>query len=140
MRMRAWAGAVTLILVSASLLTGCGGVGEVAIQDCLPRPLRLTPASAAPGDTITVASGPADCDLGYHDGTTYTMRIVLPHHQSPDTIVPVGVDGRFTARLTIPPEFPTGDAWVTVDGSPFDRCGDSSAGSCVGYTARLTIR
>ncbi len=138
MRVRKWAATMGVIVTSAALLTGCGIV-DVAPQKCFPSRVHVTPGAAAPGETITVSSEAADCDLGYREGHTYSVAVIVPHHRSPESVVPVDVDGRFSSELTIPADFPSGDAWVVVAGSPYDQC-DDTRGSCAGYGAGLTVR
>lgn len=138
MRVREWTATLGVVVAFAALLTGCGTV-EVGPQKCFPSRVHVAPGTAAPGETITVSSEAADCDLGYREGHTYSVAVIAPHHRSPESVVPVDGAGRFSAELTIPADFPSGDAWVVVEGSPYDHC-DDTHGSCAGYTTALTIR
>ena len=141
MRRRGSAGvlAVAVAVAVATVLSGCSGFGAITLRTCLPARLHVAPAIAAPGEMVTVSSGPADCDLGYQDGHVYTLSIVVPRHRSPAATVTVDTRGRFTTTLTVPADFPEGDAAVVVDGSPYDHCDDTGA-SCAGYSAALAIR
>lgn len=141
MRRRGSAGALAaaVAVAVAAVLSGCSGFGAITLRTCFPARLQVAPAIAAPGEVVTVSSGPADCDLGYEVGHAYTLSIVVPGHRSPATTVTVDTSGRFTATLTVPAGFPAGDAAIVVDGSPYDHC-DDTRGSCAGYTAALTIR
>lgn len=138
MRLRESSAVLAATALVAGLLTGCTGSEGVGAAECLPPRLQVAPDVAAPGDTITVSSGPAECDLGYRSGHVYTLALAVPRLASPETTVRVATDGRFSATVTVPDTFPPGDAAIIVHGSPYDHC-DGSRGSCAGYTAAITI-
>jgi hypothetical protein len=140
--MRSLAGAAAAAAAAALLLclTGCAPGVTVAGSVCLPAPLRVSPVTAAPGDTLLVSSGPADCDLGHGPHHTYRVKLIAPHVSSPPVSVEPAPDGRFSVELPVPGGFPPGDAFIVVTGSPFDHCDDTGSGSCAGYAAPVTIR
>ncbi|WP_348787407.1 hypothetical protein [Leifsonia sp. NPDC080035] len=131
--------AAAVLLAVTAALSGCSDSGLITVRRCLPSPLEVTPAVASPGTVLTVSSGAAACDLGYREGHTYTVEVLMPMHRSPQTTIRVGTDGRFQAEVTVPADFPAGDAVVDVHGSPYDDC-DDGGGSCAGYAAYFTIR
>lgn len=124
------------VAVFAAIATTPSGRLE-AQQRCFPAPVRVEPATAHPGSALTVNSDAADCDLGYARGHTYS--VVVRHR---DTVTDpvrteVRTDGVFRTTIDLPADFPAGDAVVIVTGSPYDDCDDT--GSCVGYSALLTV-
>lgn len=130
-----------VLVVAAAALTGCTGSGPISVPQCLPPQLEVAPSAVAPGAELTVSSASTSCDLGYEAGHTYTLTVVVPRHSSPETVVPVATNGRFTATVTVPADFPPGDAAVIVHGSPYDDCDDGGgSGSCAGYAGYFTIR
>ena len=130
------------LVIAAAGLTGCTGSGPISVPQCLPPRLEVAPRVVAPGAQLTVSSASTSCDLGYEAGHTYTLTVVVPRHSSPETVVPVATNGRFTATVTVPADFPAGDAAVVVHGSPYDDCDDGGGGggSCAGYAGYFTIR
>lgn len=127
------AAGLALSLTAASLMvTGCAPAAR-----CFPEPLKATPASVAAGGAVTISSAAARCDLGYPDGHTYS--IVLWHRgiHSESSSVRVAPDGAFGTELTVPADFPHGEAFVVVSGSTYDDCADT--GSCAGYSTTITV-
>ncbi|WP_285115103.1 hypothetical protein [Leifsonia sp. fls2-241-R2A-40a] len=127
-------------LALALALAGCTGSSFLSPHACLPGRLSVDPAVVAAGGSVTLASGPARCDLGYERGHTYSVKVMHRQLASPPTVVEVEPSGRFLTRVVIPESFPAGDAVIVVTGSPFDRCAEEGYGSCAGYAVDITIR
>ncbi|RDV44124.1 hypothetical protein DOE76_13845 [Leifsonia sp. ku-ls] len=106
---------------------------------CLPARLTASPGTVAPGESLTVSSTGADCDLGYRAGHTYTVALHHPGQSTPPIETAVAEDGSFRLTLTVPATFPSGPAAVIVHGSPMDDCHDTGS-SCAGYAASVTVR
>jgi hypothetical protein len=147
--MGTWGRRIVVAGLAAALaltLAGCGSSARLRIDRCLPAPLEVTPPGPDAGTTVTISSPPADCDLGYSDGHTYSVTLMAPGApgtpgtRTPPVEVEVAADGSFSVPLAIPDDFPRGDASVVVSGSPYDECGKDGTGSCAGYTAAVRVR
>ncbi|WP_144875948.1 hypothetical protein [Microbacterium sp. 1.5R] len=120
--------------LAASGLTACASTTR-----CLPAELTASPARIAAGDTLTLASGPAECDLGFESEPIYTVVLYSSTAQQSEPLeVAPGEDGTFSSEISIPESFSPGIATVVVTGSPYDECGNES-GSCAQYSVDVTI-
>ncbi|MGH1548388.1 hypothetical protein ACRAWB_04080 [Leifsonia poae] len=146
MRRRAWvvAAATALTLVVAAGAVGLAAAAQSAgiirpAAMCLPAPLHARPAVVHPGQTVALSSGPAACDLGYARDRLYV--VVLQHRDvhTPPLHVAVARDGRFETELVVPPDFPRGEAVLSVEGSPYDECDDTGSASCAGYWVPVVV-
>jgi hypothetical protein len=146
--MEGWGRRSAASALAAALALGLAGCGPVRLgpPPCLPAPLQVTPSTASAGGTVTVSSPAADCDLGYAARHTYAVTLSAqgvpgaPGTRTPPVEVEVAADGSFSVALAIPDDFPRGDAFVVVTGSPYDECGHDGTGSCAGYTAPIPVR
>ncbi|WP_158863607.1 hypothetical protein [Leifsonia sp. AG29] len=135
--------AVTVLTVAAAvgavaLVAQAQSTGIIPLPiACLPAPLHLGPGVAHPGDEVVLSSDAAACHLAYPPAHTY--QVVLQHRdvRTVPQRVEVAADGRFEAHITVPASFPTGDAVISVTGSPFDECDDDA--SCAGYWKQLVV-
>lgn len=133
-RLRLFPAGLVVVLL-AGTLSACAPASD----RCLPARLDASPAQVSAGETITVASAAAECDLGYDDGATYSVVIISSSGDRSDAVdVPVKEDGRFSVELAVPESFPSGPASVVVSGSTYDDCGEES-GSCAVYSADITV-
>ena len=135
---RIGAGAAVAAVLLCAGLAGCSQ--NLIGTWCLPGPLRVSPATAAPVEVISVSSGPSDCNLGYRPGRTYRVTLERSHVAAPAVEVEPSRDGSFSISLVVPDGFPSGEAAVVVTGSSFDQCDDTGFGSCAGYMAPVRIR
>lgn len=88
---------------------------------------------------MTIASGPAECDLAYGNDAAYSIILIADSGERSDPAsVSVGEDGSFSAELPVPESFPAGNASAVVTGSPHDDCTDDSA-SCALYAVDFTV-
>lgn len=127
--------AASIAMLTATTLTACAPEPD----RCLPAPLDVSSADVAPGESLTVRSAAAECDLGYENGASYSIAVVSSSgEQSDDVDVPVERDGSFSTEITVPESFPDGAASVVVSGSPYDEC-DEDSGSCAAYVVDITV-
>lgn len=131
---------VVLALAGALVAAGCAHSGFPGSAPCLPARMHADPAVTGVGEVVTVSAAPTDCDLGYGPGHRYTIRVRAVRVASPPITVTVDTDGRFSAAVPIPADFPQGPATIEVEGSPYDECGKNGYGSCAGYGVPIEIR
>jgi hypothetical protein len=132
---------VAAAVIAVAGLPACG-VGRFAAAPCLPSPLVVEPDRAAAGVTVTVSSGPFECDAEYPPGTRYTLGITSVGSGPIEGPIELGTaevatDGSFTTEVTVPADLPPGEADVWVRGSLHDDCSDEE--SCAGYSTLITI-
>ena len=132
------AGGVLVVVVILLGVPACSGSSSGS--HCLPPLPRATPTKVSVGETITVTTDPADCDLNYPKDKQYV--VTFGHSGSERQLatqdVRVKPDGTFVAHITVPVGIRPGMAWINVAGSPYDRpCQDT--GSCVSYTTTVTV-
>lgn len=134
-RWRALGLAASIAMLIAGSLTGCAPASD----RCLPAPLAASPTEVRPGESLTVESEAAECDLEYEDGATYSVGLISSSGaKSEEVDVPIERDGSFSIDIVVPESFPVGQASVVVSGSAYDDCGDES-GSCAAYTVEVMI-
>src|SRR3954471_9334419 len=113
--------------------------GRTAAGRCLPAPLTVSPTAAAPGTPVVVSST-GGCAHNALAGAHYTLVMAFAGRQPPvvdmASVTPSS-DGAFSLNLEVPANATDGDAYVSVEGSPYDQCDD--ANSCVGYGAPFVI-
>lgn len=127
--------AASITMLTAGSLTACAPASD----RCLPAPLAASPTEVSPGESLTVESEAAKCDLGYEDGATYSVVVISSSGEKSEEVdVPVERDGSFSTDVVVPESFPDGHASVVVSGSAYDDCGDDS-GSCAAYTIEVMI-
>lgn len=127
--------AASIAMLTATNLTACAP----ASGRCLPAPLEASPTGVRPGESLTVTSEAAECDLGYRDGAAYSIVVISSSGEKSEEVdVPVAEDGSFSTEVVVPESFPAGQASVVVSGSSYDDCGDDS-GSCAAYIVEVTV-
>ena len=125
----------SIATLTAGSLTACAPASD----RCLPAPLAASPTDVSPGESLTVESEAAECDLGYEDGPTYSVVVISSSGEKSEEVdVPVERDGSFSTDIVVPESFPAGQASVVASGSAYDDCGDDS-GSCAAYTVEVMI-
>jgi hypothetical protein len=121
------------------LLTGCGAT-PVAGDSCFPGRLSIADDSLTPGSVLHVMGEGADCRIEFTDEQEYRLVVIRPWEPDEyyvDMTVPVADDGSFTVTLELPPDMPSGEAYVRVtDGYRFE-CDDT--GSCVDVGATFSV-
>lgn len=128
--------AASIAMLTATNLTACAP----ASGRCLPAPLEASPTGVRPGESLTVKSEAAECDLGYGygDGAAYSIVVISSSGEKSEEVdVPVAEDGSFSTEVVVE-SFPAGQASVVVSGSSYDDCGDDS-GSCAAYIVEVTV-
>lgn len=107
------------------LLCACSQGRSQQNGSCLPQDPVITPATAAPGETIEIASAgfndTSDCEPSLPEGATYRIRV--KSLDGGDSIevreLAPQEDGGLVAHVEVPSEFPPGRAAVDllVDGA-----------------------
>ncbi len=107
---------------------------------CLPAPLQISPTTVTPGSQATISSGAFQCQASYPAGKTYDLIFGRQDQVGPTDLgnYPVSHDGSFLATVTIPKTALPGQAYIVVQGSPFDQCNDGE-GSCASYVVGVII-
>lgn len=104
-----------------------------------PRVAGASSTQVSPGESLTVESAAAGCELGYLNGATYSIVLISASGERSAAVeVPVERDGSFSAEILVPETFPTGEASALVSGSSYDECGDDP-GSCAVYSVDVVI-
>lgn len=137
--------AAALASAAALLAGGLAGCGALRSDPCLPAPLTASPATVAPGGTVTVSSPAVDCDLGYGSGRTYSIA-VRSDAPLPDGGVAAGAneefvvraDGAFRRDVVVPDDIAPGPASISVRGSAIDDCADGES-SCAAHQVPITV-
>lgn len=123
-------------LLFAATLSAC----SPGANRCLPADLEASPSEVRAGESLTIASAAAECDLGYDGETPYSIVLISSSgERSDDVELPVREDGRFSEELVVPDSFPAGASSVVVTGSTYDDCGDDDSGSCAAYSTDITV-
>jgi hypothetical protein len=135
-RAGARAPAIVIVIVAVTLaVTGCA-VNKVAAENCVPR-MRIAPATIHPGDSITVESADS-CNVKV---PSKGWVVVAGHVGAGKTLVQVNrsdeFTGSFRVELTLPSDFPVGEAYAGVDNWDYSTCADT--GSCAGPMASFTV-
>lgn len=140
------------LVTTASGQSSASETGRTPDGRCLPAPLHVSPATAAPGMTITVSST-GGCSDNSIQGSRYRVSLGFEGREAPViegwTVFP-SADGAFSTQVEIPANASQGSAHVSVSGSPFDNCSDSGRSdsvvptgsytySCAGYSAPFLI-
>ncbi|MHA7262211.1 hypothetical protein ACX80W_03290 [Arthrobacter sp. TMN-37] len=93
---------------------------------CFPPAFSVTPAAAAPGETVTVAAPPVDCDPRYGDDAR--IRIVVTDErgvEAIDTTAPMTDAGEFAYTFPVPARMAVGKASVMAEPDDVDWCDDT---------------
>ena len=93
---------------------------------CLPAAYSVSPATAKPGDTVTVASPGADCNPRY--GANAQIQVSVTDESGAkviNTTTPMTDSGRFTYTFAVPAEMAVGEATVTAMPYNIDWCDDT---------------
>lgn len=133
MRTRLWALAIIIALTAPVSACASSAFPEAK---CVPRVL-ITPSVAAPGEVITLTSD-TECQATVPPGG---WRIVAAHvGREPAVSVTTTerFDGDFEVTLTLPNDFPEGEAYAGVDNWDYSFCNDTNA-SCASATGDFTV-
>lgn len=100
--------------------------------------MQIEPATIHPGDSITVVSADK-CNVKV-PGSGWT--VVAGHVGNGKALVQVKssdkFDGSFRVELTLPADFPIGEAYAGVDNWDYSTCPD--AGSCASPMSSFTVK
>jgi len=129
---------LTVVLALALGVPALGGCGALSGSGCVPR-MSVEPSHASPGDTITVTSDDT-CGVPIPQGGW----AVGAGHVGGGVNLPVSVtsdrkfDGSFTVHLTLPDNFPLGEAFAGVNNWDYSSCTDANS-SCAGPTGEFYV-
>jgi len=113
--------AAVLLVGAGVVLAGCGALDPDPEPSCAPGPIAVSPATVAPGGTVTVSSGKVDCAVERRY-SHYELRLTSMRDDAPLGSVEAGPHGEFRTTVTIPADAHAGDASVVVSGSTYDYC------------------
>ncbi|WP_344792764.1 hypothetical protein [Gryllotalpicola daejeonensis] len=94
----------------------------------------VSPSPVTRGQAITVTAGSAHCAKSLPAGTTFDVSVSPSDGSDARESEQASVhhDGSFTVTLTIPGDFPIGEAVVWVDDTAYVPCHDTGAGTLDG--------
>jgi hypothetical protein len=127
-----------LLIALVAVLIGGGTSACSSPPSCFPEQITATPATASPGQTITVESQAASCDLGYPQGKNYQIRFYQGTSAVGEPVnISVSPDGSFSQRIQLPSALNRGPTDAEIIGSSFDTCSDGA--SCATYSVRVEV-
>lgn len=129
--------ALVFAVAGATTLSGCYLSPPPPIG-CVPR-ITVTPAVAAPGDTITLESDTTCDDAPPDGGWIVTATHVGSTAVLAQTTSNAQFDGSFIARMVLPTDFPIGEAYAGVSNWDYSFC-ESGGGSCASATGDFIVR
>jgi len=135
------AGLVVLLLAAGTALAGCDAIAPDPEPSCIPSgPVEVSPATVAPGGTVTVSSGSADCAVERRY-SHYELRLGSTDDAPVLGKVDVGTHGEFRTTVTVPADASPGDEVIAVRGSAYDYCPGHAGpdADCPGYFGRVTV-
>lgn len=120
-------------------LPACSGSPFSRGNACLPAQPVAEPPVVAPGASLTLRSTGFDGCAGYAEPVEYVVVLGFQGRQPPTGlgVVTAAIDGTFSTTVAIPPDASPGPAGITITGSAWDECDDSS--SCAGYGAQIFV-
>lgn len=134
MRSRLWA--LGFIATAGVLFSGCTMSSPPPSSGCVPR-VMVEPKVAAPGGTITLTSDTTCDDEPPRGG----WAVIAAPVGSPQALASVTTDdefdGSFRVTITLPTDFPAGEAYAGIDNWDYSFCSDD--GSCASATGDFTV-
>lgn len=130
------------VLVGSALVTTTGACSSSSDGEppCLPPAYSVTPASATPGDTVTIAAPEADCNPQY--GPDAQIQVSVTDESGAEVInatTSMTDSGEFTYTFTVPAEIAVGEATVTAMPHNIDWCDDTGRNNRAGGTVQLEL-
>lgn len=128
------------VLIGASALSGCASSSSgpgLGSDGCVPR-LTVEPASAQPGDTVTVSSTDVCDDRVPKGGWAVTVQQPIEDGRRTTTRSADAFDGSWSVQVVLPSDFPSGEASVGIDNWDYSFCADN--GSCAGVSGVFRVR
>lgn len=136
-----WQSLLLVLFGVAPVITVCAcSPSSTDEPPCFPGAYSVSPASAQPGDAVTVASPGADCNPRY--GSAAQIQVVVTDESGAkviDTTAPMTDSGEFTYTFTIPAEMAVGEAAVTAIPYNIDWCDDTGRNNRVDGTVQLEL-
>lgn len=114
-----------VVLLVAPVFAACNGFPPFT-GPCFPPPYSVSPARAAPGDTVTVSAPDADCRPRYGEDA----EVELTLHDSTGRAVltrrgPMSDDGGFSVAFVVPRDAAAGPGFVEAGPADVDWCDDT---------------
>ena len=126
--------ALAVVLLAGT--AGCATGGRSAPGACVPR-VEVSPKSAAPGETVTLSSE----DIYETAPPANGWTVEVGHVGDGDPVYSVTTvdtfDGLFRFELTLPRDFPTGEAYAGVADWDTSNCADN--GSCASPSVTFQV-
>lgn len=116
------------VVFGAALIDTAGACSSYPGDEppCFPPAYSVSPTSAKPGETVTVAAPAADCNPRY--GANAQIQVIVTDAGGAEVInttAPMTDAGEFTYIFTVPDEMEAGDALVTAMPHNIDWCDDT---------------
>jgi len=127
----------------ALLVSGCVSSAPPSTSWCVPR-IFVEPAVVSPGETITMSSD-SSCDAPQPSGGWSVLVAPVGHpDEGVRTAITDDFDGSFSVTVTIPLDFPTGEAFAAIDNWDYSPCDDTNSvggnASCAGASGSFIVR
>ncbi len=112
----------------AGLLIGTGACSSSLYGEppCFPPAYSVSPASAKPGDAVTVSAPGSNCNPRY--GAAALIQVIVTDHNGTkliDTTAPMTDAGEFSYTFSVPAGTAVGEAEVTAMPYEIDWCDDT---------------
>ncbi|MGC0239542.1 hypothetical protein [Arthrobacter sp. SD76] len=114
--------------------------GEPHEPPCFPPAYSVSPASAKPGDAVTVSAPGADCNPRY--GSNAQIQVTVTDETDSkviDTTAPMTDSGEFTYTFIVPAEIAVGEARVTAMPYNIDWCDDTGRNNRAAGTLQFEL-
>jgi len=130
------------VLLGVALVAAVGGCSSSSDGEppCLPPAYSVSPASAKPGDTVTVAAAGAACNPRY--GANAQIHLSVTDESGAkviNTTAPMTDSGEFTYTFTVPAEIAVGEATVTAMPYNVDWCDDTGRNNRAGGPVQFQL-
>lgn len=135
-RRAAWAVLGLVGLAALALLSGCVGRGEPPAGGCVPR-IMIEPAEVSAGETISITSDTACDDAAPSGGWVVGAGHIPGGEPLVSVVTDEQFDGSFELSLTLPADFPEGEAWAGVQNWDYSFCAANA--SCAAATGDFTV-
>jgi hypothetical protein len=127
-------GPTVAAFVLMPLLGGCSGLPAAG---CVPR-LTIEPAVAQPGSVIVVNSD-TTCGDRVPDGGWIVTATSGDDDRHVSIITTDSFNGSFSVDLSLPQDFPAGEATVRIENWDYSFCSGSGSGSCASASGDFMV-
>ena len=126
-------------LVLVASISGCASITD-GEPPCFPPAYSLTPTTAAPGQSVTVAAPDADCNPRYGKNARIQVSVTdATGVEVVNTTSAMNDAGGFTYTFVVPARTAAGDAAVTAVPYNIDWCDDTGRNNRVAGAADVRL-